>query len=169
MDHEAEFAAYADDNWGTLVRSAVFLGCSMADAEDLAQTTLVKCYQAWARVSAADNRDAYVYRMLINCLRDTHRRQWWRERSTERVPERSVRDATAEVDTTDAVHRALGKLSKVNRDVVVLRYFAHLTEAQTAEALGVPAGTVKSRLSRALAQLSADRHLADATEGSGHD
>ena len=74
MDHEAEFAAYADDNWGTLVRSAVFLGCSMADAEDLAQTTLVKCFQAWPRVSAADNRDAYVYTMLINALRDTHRR-----------------------------------------------------------------------------------------------
>jgi RNA polymerase sigma-70 factor (sigma-E family) len=169
MDHEAEFAAYADDNWGTLVRSAVFLGCSLADAEDLAQTTLVKCFQAWPRVSAADNRDAYVYKMLINALRDTHRRQWWRERATETVPEGSVTDATAEVDTTDAIHRALDKLSKVNRDVVVLRYFTHLTEAQTAEVLGVPAGTVKSRLSRALALLSVDRHLADVSEGHGHD
>jgi RNA polymerase sigma-70 factor (sigma-E family) len=169
MDHEAEFAAYADDNWGTLVRSAVFLGCSLVDAEDLAQTTLVKCFQAWPRVSAADNRDAYVYTMLINALRDTHRRGWWRERATETVPDRSVRDATAEVDTTDAIHRALDKLSKVNRDVVVLRYFAHLTEARTAEVLGVPPGTVKSRLSRALAQLSADRHLADVSEGNGHE
>ncbi len=174
MDHEAEFAAYADDNWGTLVRSAVFLGCSLADAEDLAQTTLVKCFQAWPRVSAADNRDAYVYKMLINALRDTHRRGWWRERATEDVPDRALpdhpmRDATAEVDTTDAVHRALGKLSKVNRDVVVLRYFSHLTEAQTAEVLGVPPGTVKSRLSRALAQLSADRHLADVSQGTPHD
>jgi RNA polymerase sigma-70 factor (sigma-E family) len=166
MDHEAEFAAYADDNWGTLVRSAVFLGCSLADAEDLAQTTLVKCFQAWPRVSAADNRDAYVYKMLINALRDNHRRGWWRERATETVPDRLQRDVTAEVDTTDAIHRALDKLSKVNRDVVVLRYFTHLTEAQTAEVLGVPAGTVKSRLSRALAQLSADRHLADVSEGS---
>lgn len=174
MDHEAEFAAYADDSWGTLVRSAVFLGCSLADAEDLAQTTLVKCYQAWGRVSAADNRDAYVYRILINALRDTHRRQWWRERATESVPDQTTRDAMAEVDTTDAIHRAMSRLSKVNRDVVVLRYFAHLSEAQTASVLGVPAGTVKSRLSRALAQLSADRHLADASEacaseGHGHD
>jgi RNA polymerase sigma-70 factor (sigma-E family) len=169
MDHEAEFAAYADDNWGTLVRSAVFLGCSMADAEDLAQTTLVKCFQAWGRVSAADNRDAYVYTMLLNALRDTHRRQWWRERATDTVPDETSRDRMAEVDTTDAIHRAMAKLSKVNRDVVVLRYFAHLSEAQTAKVLGVPAGTVKSRLSRALAQLSADRHLADASEGHGHD
>ena len=120
-------------------------------------------------MSAADNRDAYVYKMLINALRDTHRRGWWRERATEDVPDRLQRDATAEVDTTDAIHRALGKLSKVNRDVVVLRYFSHLSEAQTAEVLGVPAGTVKSRLSRALAQLSADRHLADVTKGTGNE
>ena len=169
MDHEAEFAAYADDNWGTLVRSGVFLGCTLADAEDLAQSTLVKCFQSWPRVSAADNRDAYVYTMLLNTLRDSRRRQWWRERATEQVPDESVGDATAAVDTTDAIHRALAQLSKVNREVVVLRYFTHLSEAQTAAVLGVPPGTVKSRLSRALAQLSADRHLADVSEGPHHD
>ena len=167
MDHEAEFAAYADESWGALVRSAVFLGCSLPDAEDVAQTTLVKAYGAWPRVRSADNRDAYVYRMLVNCLHDSHRRPWRREHSTAAVPDRSTADATAAVDTTDAVHRALAGLSEVNRAVVVLRYFAQLSEAQTAAALGVPAGTVKSRLSRALAHLSTDRHLADATEGPG--
>ena len=169
MEHEAEFAAYADDTWGTLVRSAVFLGCSLPDAEDLAQTTLVKAYGAWSRVRAADNRDAYVYRMLVNSLRDSHRRPWRRERSTAALPDLSVPDGTAAVDTTDAVHRALAGLSEVNRVVVVLRYFAQLSEAQTAAALGIPPGTVKSRLSRALAQLSTDRHLADASEGPHHD
>lgn len=159
MEHEAEFAAYADGAWGALVRSAVFLGCTLTDAEDLAQTTLVKAYAAWPRVRAADNRDAYVYRMLVNALRDSHRRPWRRERSTDRLPEGAVPDGTAAVDTADAVHRALAGLTRAHRDVVVLRYFAQLTETQTALALGVPAGTVKSRLSRALAQLSTDRHL----------
>jgi len=65
------------------------------------------------------------------------------------------------VATADAVQRAMSRLSKVNREVVVLRYFVQLTEAQTAAALGIPAGTVKSRLSRALATLAADRHLQD--------
>ncbi|MFA6576106.1 MAG: SigE family RNA polymerase sigma factor [Nocardioides sp.] len=169
MDHDAEFAAYAEESWGTLVRSAVFLGCRLPEAEDLAQTTLTRCYAAWPKVRSADNRDAYVYRVLVNSLRDSRRRRWWGEHATDQVPEAPAhgvrRDATADVDTADAIHRALAGLSKVNRDVVVLRYFAHLTEQQTAEALGVPAGTVKSRLSRALAQLAANSHLASFTEG----
>ncbi|CAN5480965.1 SigE family RNA polymerase sigma factor [soil metagenome] len=159
---ESDFADYAREAWGALVRSAIFLGCSPHEAEDLAQTTLVRCYTAWPSVVAADNRAAYVYRMLLNCLRDSKRRHWWGERPTERLPERSgAADSMAGVDTADAVHRAMGALSKPNRDVVVLRYFAGLTEAETDEALGVPAGTVKSRLSRSLAALAANDHLAD--------
>lgn len=160
-DHEADYAAYVRESWSTLVRSAVFLGCSVHEAEDLAQTTLVRCYTAWPAVAAADNRAAYVYRMLLNCLRDSKRRRWWGERPSERLPEdrRTSRDDMADVDTADAVHRALAGLSKINRDVVVLRYFTGLSEQQTAEVLGVPAGTVKSRLSRSLAQLASDEHV----------
>jgi RNA polymerase sigma-70 factor (sigma-E family) len=161
MEHDTEFADYARRAWGSLVRSAVFLGCSPHEAEDLAQTTLVRCYTAWPSVTGADNRTAYVYRILLNCLRDSRRRRWWGERPTAELPETAAPDAAAAVDIADAVHRALAGLSKPNRDVVVLRYFAGLTEQQTADALGVPPGTVKSRLSRSLAQLAADDHLTD--------
>lgn len=166
---ETDFADYARDAWTSLVRSAVFLGAGPQEAEDLAQNTLVRCFQAWPRVVRADNRNAYVYRMLLNCLRDSKRRRWWGERATERLPERSVDDGTGAVDLADAVHRALDGLVKQQRDVVVLRYFAGLSEAETAEALGVPAGTVKSRLSRALARLSSDQHLADLELERRHD
>src|SRR6188472_2033671 len=64
-DTEAEYAAYVEQAWGTLVRAAVFLGALPHEAEDLAQTTLVRCYTGWDKVSSADNRDAYVYRMLL--------------------------------------------------------------------------------------------------------
>ncbi|QCW51646.1 SigE family RNA polymerase sigma factor [Nocardioides dongxiaopingii] len=173
MDHhsdtDADFGDYARDAWSSLVRSAIFLGCTPHEAEDLAQTTLVRCYTAWPSVAGADNRAAYVYRMLLNCLRDSKRRRWWGERPTERLPDRPGHhgdaDETARVDTADAVHRAMAGLSKPNRDVVVLRYFAGLTEKQTAAALSIPAGTVKSRLSRSLAQLAADDHLRDLGPG----
>ena len=165
MDDEAEFAEYARESWGTLVRAAVFLGCTVPEAEDLAQTTLVRCYTSWDRVATADNREAYVYRMLRNCLRDSKRRRWWAERPTERIPDSASPDRTAHVDTADAVHRAMEGLSRINREVVVLRYFVQLTEQQTADVLDIPTGTVKSRLSRALAQLAADHHLADLSEG----
>lgn len=161
MEDDGEFADYARDAWGSLVRAAVFLGCAPHEAEDIAQTTLVRCYTAWPKVAGADNRAAYVYRVLLNCLRDNRRRRWWAERPTADLPETPSSDALAAVDTADAVHRALSGLSQRNRDVVVLRYFAGLSEQQTAAALGIPPGTVKSRLSRALAQLAADDHLTD--------
>ncbi len=161
MDDETDFAEYADASWRTLVRSAVFLGCTLPDAEDLAQTTLVRCYTAWPRVAAAENRDAYVYRILVNALRDVHRKQRWRERPTAVLPDAAVDDATDSYDTVDSIHRALAALSRGNRDVVVLRYFTQLTERQTAQALGIAPGTVKSRLSRALAQLAGSHHLSD--------
>ncbi|WP_340536943.1 SigE family RNA polymerase sigma factor [Nocardioides sp. GXZ039] len=159
MDHD--FDDYAREAWPTLVRAAVFLGCGLHEAEDLAQTTLVRCYTSWPKVAAADNRTAYVYRMLLNVVRDSRRRRWRGEHPTDRLPERGESDRTAGVDTADAVHRAMAGLSKPNRDVVVLRYFVGLTEHETAEVLRIPAGTVKSRLSRSLARLAADDHLRD--------
>jgi RNA polymerase sigma-70 factor (sigma-E family) len=165
MAGDDDYATYAGARWPSLVRSAVFLGCSVEEAQDVAQTTLLRCYVAWAKVNRADDRDAYVFRVLLNCLRDSRRRRWWGERPTERLPDSASRDITAEVDVADAVHRALAGLSQVNRDVVVLRFFANLSEQQTAEALGIAVGTVKSRLSRALAQLADDSHLFDLTEG----
>lgn len=164
---EAAYADYVRGHWPDLVRAAVFLGADVHEAEDLAQTTLVRCYSGWDRVSGADNRDAYVYRMLLNALRDARRTRWWRSRvdvDPEGLVGIAVGDRTDAVAVADAVHRALAGLSKVNREVVVLRYFVQLTEAQTAAALGVPAGTVKSRLSRALASLAGDRHLQDIGE-----
>ena len=166
MDHDRDFSAYASARWATLVRSAVFLGCSLDEAHDLVQTTLLRCYTAWRKIERADDRDAYVYGILLNCHRDSRRRRWWGERATDALPDRpSGTSATDAVEIADAVHRALAALSKVNREVVVLRYYAHLSEQQTAEVLGIARGTVKSRLSRALAQLATNTHLVDLVEG----
>jgi len=107
-----------------------------------------------------------VYRILLNCHRDSHRRRWWGEQPTGTLPERSSdSSATDQAHVADAVDRALADLSQVNREVVVLRYFADLSEQQTAVALGIATGTVKSRLSRAMAQLATNPHLSDHAEG----
>jgi RNA polymerase sigma factor (sigma-70 family) len=124
MDRDADFSAFAAARWSALVRSAVFLGCGVEEAEDLVQTTLVKCYAAWRRVERAENRDAYVYRMLLNAHRDSRRRHWWREQPTDLDDRRTTTDAAEQVAITDAVERALGDLSPVNREVVVLRFYA---------------------------------------------
>lgn len=165
MGRPEEFTEFAGARWISLVRSAVFLGCSLDEAEDLAQTAQLKCYLSWSKVRRADDQDAYVFRVLLNSLRDSKRRRWWGEQPTDEVPDPSQPDATHDLDTSDAVERALGALSAEQRAVVVLRFFAHLTERQTAIALGIAPGTVKSRTSRALASLADNPHLADLAEG----
>ncbi|MGN6722121.1 MAG: SigE family RNA polymerase sigma factor [Marmoricola sp.] len=166
MDYEDEFADFVAGRWPTLVRAAVFLGAAPHEAEDLAQTTLVLCYRKWDRVRAADDRDAYVYRMLMNTLRSDRRTSWWRKRDLRDLPDQPVGDGSEAAAIADAVHRAMSSLSIEQQNVVVLRYFVQLTEAQTAAVLGIPAGTVKSRLSRSIAALSANHHLAEFAGGS---
>ncbi|GAA3244350.1 SigE family RNA polymerase sigma factor [Dactylosporangium siamense] len=169
MQRDENFSAYAGARWPALVRSAVLLGCTVQDAEDLAQTALMRCYVSWAKVMKAGDRDAYVYRILVNAHHDSRRRRWWGEKPAADVPERAAPDdATGSVDTADTVRRALSGLSRVNREVIVLRYYAHLSDPQIAEALGIAPGTVKSRAARALTQLSADANLADLRGGAGH-
>lgn len=165
VDHEDEYADFVTGRWPSLVRAAVFLGASPDEAEDLAQTTLVLCYRKWDRVRAADDRDAYVFRMLLNALRSDRRTAWWRKRDLRELPDQPVGDGSEAAAIADAVHRAMSTLSADQRNVVVLRYFVQLTEAQTAAVLGVPAGTVKSRLSRSIASLSANHHLSEFAGG----
>lgn len=158
---EQDYADYASARWPNLVRSAIFLGCDPHDAEDLAQATLVRCFLKWNRVRRADDRDAYVFRMLVNQLRDSRRRRWHGETPAGDVPEAAdPADIIAQAETSLIVRGALADLGAANREAVVLRYFVGLSERQTASALGIPAGTVKSRCSRALSQLAEHPHLA---------
>ena len=71
---------------------------------------------------------------------------------------------SAEVAVRLAVRGALQSLSQRQRAVLVLRVYDDLSEAQVAEVLDCPAGTVKSTMSRALAQLRADPRVADLLE-----
>lgn len=158
---DREFEEYAAARWRHLVRAAMLLGCSLPEAEDLAQATLLRCYLAWPKVLRAEHRDAYVSRVLINGHRASRRRRWWGERPTERLPDQGLPDPTDAIAGALAVEQALGRLSSEQREVVVLRFWSQLSEQEMAEALGVAPGTVKSRLSRALKRLAGDSEITD--------
>jgi DNA-directed RNA polymerase specialized sigma24 family protein len=75
---DGDFTAYVAARRPRLVRTAVLLGCPESDAEDIVQTALARCLRSWRRVAKADNRDAYVNKVLVNSLqrrRPDHRGQ----------------------------------------------------------------------------------------------
>jgi RNA polymerase sigma-70 factor (sigma-E family) len=160
VDVDEEYSAFVAARWPALVRSAVLLGCSANEAEDLVQSTLVKCYVSWDKVAKASNQDGYVYRIMLNTHRSNHRRSW-REQPSDRLLEGAPTDSSEAFGLADTVRGALSGLSLDSRAVVVLRFFADFTDQQTADVLAIPVGTVKSRLSRALARLAEDPQLAD--------
>jgi len=159
--------------WPNLVRLAYGLTGDQWLAEDVAQTALASVYAAWWRVRRADDPDAYVRRILIN----TSNRRFRRRRVSEHLqePQQLADRALADrpladcmlADPADLVGQravllaALRELPARQRAIVLLRYWADLSDAQVAATLGCSAGTVRSQASRALAKLRVSAALAD--------
>jgi RNA polymerase sigma-70 factor (sigma-E family) len=150
---DVEFAAWMAARQTALVRTAYLLTGSQQAAEDLVQTTLTKLYLAWDRISDRQHVDAYARRALVNEHRSTWRRSSRRlEVLSAAPPERGHEPAAYDGDR-EAVWRFVQGLPPRQRAVIVLRYYEDLSEAETADLLGISTGTVKSQASRALASL----------------
>jgi RNA polymerase sigma-70 factor (sigma-E family) len=151
-----DFTAWAAGAEQPLLRSAYLLTGDLHRAEDLVQEALVKVALRWRRLHAG-HPTAYARRIIAN-----DHVSWWRRHGRE-VPVAEVYDgAVAVVDAASVssdpeavlvVQKALARLTPAQRAVVVLRHFDDLSERDTAEALGVSVGTVKSQNSAALARL----------------
>ena len=154
---EATFDDFVLARSRALLRTAYLLTHDHALAEDLLQTSLTKAWFAWRRIDG--NPEPYVRRILVNTYASWWRRKWNGEHPTEELPERATDESGSE--PTD-LWRAMERLPRRQRAVVVLRYFEDLTETQTAELLGCSVGTVKSQCSKALAKLRIDPALTEA-------
>lgn len=153
-----DFEAYVRSAYPRLCRYAVGLCGDHQQAEDLVQTALARCWPALRR--GVDNPDAYVVRAIVNTHRTSRRRFWHRETPTSDLPDTVVAGDDAAGDDTLVVRSALRALSLAHREVLVLRFLADLSEAETARLLGVSVGTVKSRTARAVAALRGSGLLA---------
>jgi RNA polymerase sigma-70 factor (sigma-E family) len=146
------YEEYAGARWTSLYRTAYLLTGNHADAEDLAQATLVKAYLAWPKVAAASSPDAYVRRILTNAFVSSRRPlRVTRERLVDRAPEVDV--PAAHDDDRLVLWPHVSALPPRQRAVIVLRYYEDLSEQQIADALGCSPGTVKSTASDALKAL----------------
>jgi RNA polymerase sigma-70 factor (sigma-E family) len=159
------FRSFVESRYPALVRFGTLLTADQGRGEDLVQEALVKTLRAWRRLHPDGNPEAYTRTVMTHASWRAARRLWRGEQPAGDLPERAGPDVYREVDTADAVRRALAGLPAQQRVVLVLRYWDHLSEAEIAARLGVSAGTVKSRASRALAHLRGSGLLADAVGG----
>lgn len=154
------FADFVAARSGALLRTAWLLTGDAGRAEDLLQTALAATWRRWRPTVADGDPEAYVRRALVTTYASWWRRRWRGEVPTEVLPEAAcVGDVAATVADRDAVRRALGRLSRQQRAVVVLRYAEDLSIEETARLLGCSEATVKVQSARALATLRADTTL----------
>jgi RNA polymerase sigma-70 factor (sigma-E family) len=159
QDRDAEFAAYMTARQPSLLRTAYLLTGERQSAEDLVQTAFAKLYLSWDRVQRRELVDGYVRRILVNEHSSLWRRAWKRrEVSSDRLPDRPGAPDRPDEGEGAALWRFVQTLPRRQRAVIVLRYYEELSEAETAEALGISVGTVKSQASRALAALRSRVH-----------
>ncbi|MFD0556005.1 RNA polymerase sigma-70 factor (sigma-E family) [Stackebrandtia endophytica] len=153
---EIQFREFVAARSGALLRAAYLLTGNWATAEDLVQSALTKTYLAWRRIGAIDSVEAYARRVLYNTNASWWRRRSSSERPTDIIPEpRAAPDHTEQTLQRDLMWRYILGLPKRQRAVLVLRFYEDLSEADSANILGVSPGTIKSQTSRALGNLRA--------------
>jgi RNA polymerase sigma-70 factor (sigma-E family) len=155
------FEEYVRTRQDALLRSARRLVPDPVDAQDLLQTALVRTYGRWDGIVDKRLADAYLRRVMINT-----RTEWWRARRLEEVPTAQLPEACVEDSTAQHADRALlmdilEVLAPKQRSVVVLRHWEQMSTEETAAALGMSTGTVKSTLHRALARLREELQARD--------
>jgi RNA polymerase sigma-70 factor (sigma-E family) len=121
------------------------------EAEDVAQEACARACLRWNKLARYGPPKPWVVRVATNLAIDQYRRH---QRAL--AGDGSGPEAVEPIDARRVdLHRALARLTRRQRDVVVLRYVADLSEADTAAALGCAPGTVKSHATRGLAALRA--------------
>ena len=122
-------------------------------AEDVVQEAFCGLFRAWDRLPDDANVLGYLRVSVVNGCRSVLRRSWRAPRALAAPPAPSAEaDALVGEEKREAV-AALRRLPPRQREALVLRYFADLPENETAKAMGVSRGTVKSTTARGLAAL----------------
>lgn len=141
-----------DAQFRSMVRLAALLGSD--DPEDVAQEAFTRLHVRHPMLREPHAALAYVRRTVVNLCHSRHRRLGVIRRHSSRGSDaESAESAVLRAEAASDVVRAVAALPARQREVVVLRYWLDLSEAEIADAMGVSVGTVKSQASRALAKL----------------
>ena len=154
---EEEVADLFRAEYRSLVRLATLLLGDVGAAEEVVQDAFVKLQVGWARLRDPAKAPAWLRSAVLNGARSRLRRASVRKRHLEPVPA-----PTTNVETDAVAHDerrrmlvALRTLPARQREALVLKFYMELSEAETAAAMGVSAGSVKTHVHRGLASLEA--------------
>jgi RNA polymerase sigma-70 factor (ECF subfamily) len=156
---EAAWEALVRQHQEAAFRLAYLLVGDSDEAEDVAQEAFIRAYRALERFDSTRPFRPWLLSIAANLARNRRRSVARYLAALNRVlraePERvaSVQQASAQHMEAQALWQAVRRLGEPDQQVIYLRYFLEISEAETAEALSLPPGTVKSRLHRALKRL----------------
>ena len=132
------------------------------DAEDMTQETFIRAFRALPRFEIRKDTsfEAWLYRISVNACRSRMRRKWyqvlpWPEPAPQMVaePEKQPESVAIQGERRDRILAAIDTLGEKHRLVVILRYYAGLSNEEIAQTLDIPSGTVRSRLHVARSRL----------------
>jgi RNA polymerase sigma-70 factor (sigma-E family) len=150
----ADLERFLADRGDQLLRTAVLLTGSKQAGEDLLQAALERLLRHWQAIEG--NPEGYLRRTLYHLAADRWRQQSaWRRQLLLLRPGLAApaADPFAAVDQRDSLVRLLRQLPPRQRAVIVARYWEQLSEAESAQVLGISVGTVKSATARGLRRL----------------
>ena len=158
-----ETAAYAElvTRHAPMAKRLAVLSGAGADADDVVQEAFVKAYRSLSSFRDGAEFRPWLLRIVVNESRNLHRGRSRRSDRERRVVREDARLVTGSdpAEVAEGAERratllaAIRALPEELREVVSCRYLLELSESETAESLGIPNGTVKSRLHRGLARL----------------
>lgn len=162
-DRTAALVRLADEHLDAAYRLARAILREPSDAQDATHDALLQASRKWSSLRDPSRFAQWFDRILINICRDRlkHASRWQtRDLSTEVAL--AAGDPFGQADDRDVLGIAIATLSPDHRVVVALRYYRDLQVQEIASRLGVPAGTVQSRLHYALKHLHRVIDVADA-------
>lgn len=144
-------AAFYAASCPRIVAVVTLVGGDPAEAQDVVQEAFVRLIPRWPVVGSYDDPEAWVRKVALRLLSNRFRQRRWLAPSSSAAVDRELPPAG---DARLDVLRALARLPLTQRQVVVLHYLYDLSIETVADELGIPVGTVKSRLSRSRAVLA---------------
>ena len=140
-----------------LVRLAAMLLRDTPTAEEVVQDAFIAMHEAWERLRDTERALAYMRQTVVNRSRSVLRHRMVVERNQQKPPPDmpSAEHGALTLLERSAVITALRGLPARQREAIVLRYYAELSEAEIAAAMGISRGAVKSHTSRGMAALRA--------------